>query len=143
MTTTYEYENIKIELQEDIEEFLAGRLIQKVKDEDLDAGEVIVLDDETADILVADYIKDSVWAFNPDFLSSMTEIDEEVFKALQDKCEGSNHAVLSLIDKTCGIESFVKEAISADGRGHFLSGYDGEENDISVDGTIYYVYRVN
>jgi hypothetical protein len=38
-----------------------------------------------------------------------------------------------------GLEGFVEEAVSADGRGHFLSSYDGEENE--QDG--FYIYRIN
>lgn len=30
-----------------------------------------------------------------------------------------------------------------DGRGHSLATYDGEENEIKIDGTWYYIYRIN
>jgi len=30
-----------------------------------------------------------------------------------------------------------------DGRAHFLSSYDGEENEVNVNGNTYYVYRSN
>ena len=30
-----------------------------------------------------------------------------------------------------------------DGRGHYLSGYDGEEHEVTLNGTTYYVYRTN
>lgn len=30
-----------------------------------------------------------------------------------------------------------------DGRGHSLSGYDGNENEVEVDGETYYIYRIN
>jgi hypothetical protein len=56
------------------------------------------------------------------------------------KCEGANNAILSIIEKTDGgIDGFVEEAISADGRGHFLSSYDGDENE--KDG--FFIYRIN
>jgi hypothetical protein len=41
------------------------------------------------------------------------------------------------------IDEFVEDAIRYDGYGHFLSPYDGEENEIEVDGATYYVYRTN
>jgi len=33
--------------------------------------------------------------------------------------------------------------VSADGRGHFLAGYDHEENEITFNGITYYIYRRN
>ena len=102
-------------------------------------GEYRVLDDDEADAAAKDYIEDSLWAFIPSFMSCETGIDESVFTALQDKCEGANDAVRSIIDGSCGIDSFVESAISADGRGHFLNTYDGEEREYGD----YYVYRTN
>ena len=101
--------------------------------------------DEEADEACAEYVKDSAWAFNAGFILSECELPselEEAIHAFQSKeCEGANDAIVALIEKTCGMESFVKSAISADGRGHFLSGYDGNEND-SADGA-FVIYRTN
>jgi hypothetical protein len=44
-----------------------------------------------------------------------------------------------LVEKSGKFNDFADEAISADGRGHFLSGYDGNENE--QDG--FYIYRTN
>ena len=110
---------------------------------DAPGAEYLVLDDDEADVACQESIEDSLWAFRPSFLSSMTSIDESVFEALADKCEDANDAVRSIINGSCGIDSFVESAIGADGRGHFLGHYDGEENEISVDGAEYYVYRQN
>jgi len=107
----------------------------------------LVLTDKEADMMAKDYIKESVWAFNADFILSECGLDrsgEESLKAMQQKsCESANDFILSLIEKTCGLDSFVESAISADGRGHFLSSYDGEENEIKVGKTTYYIYRTN
>lgn len=97
----------------------------------VDGEEYAVGTDEEADAAVADYIKDSAWSFNADFLASQTDLPEEVYRAMQDKCEDSNDAVSKLIEKTCGWDDFVAEAIRYDGRGHFLSGYDGEEIEVA------------
>jgi hypothetical protein len=35
----------------------------------------------------------------------------------------------------------MEEAISADGRGHFLNHYDGGEEEAEVGGTTFYAYR--
>lgn len=107
-------------------------------------SDYLILSDKEADEKCAEEIKDSLWAFSSSFLASCTGLDECIFKALQDKCEGSNDAVLSLVEKTCGLESFIDDAISADGRGHFLARYDHEEREIKIeDQGLFYVYRVN
>lgn len=102
----------------------------------------LVLTDEEADELAKEMILDSVWAFKPNFLSSFTGIDEDVFIAIQNngKCESNNNAILSMIDDEDG---FCREAIQWDGRGHFMSPYDGSENEEDVNGITYYIYRQN
>ena len=102
--------------------------------------EYLVLTDDEADEKVAEHIKDSVWAFNPSFLSSHSGIDQEIFKLLQDKCESANESILKLIKD---FDDFVQDAIGTDGRGHFLSSYDGYENDHEHDNETYYIYRTN
>ena len=98
----------------------------------IESGDYLVLTDKEADEKTAEYIKDSLWAFNADFILSECGLDlsgSESLKTMQEKsCESANDFVLSLVEKTCGLASFVKAAISADGRGHFLASYDGEEN---------------
>lgn len=129
--------------------------LAKFLDEDLDAisettydentfdaagGEYLVLTDEEADARAADYIKDSLWAFNSSFLASYCDLPEAMFKAVQDKCESSNDAVLQCVERADGgLDGFIEEAISADGRGHFLNTYDGNENEEGG----YFIYRVN
>ena len=102
--------------------------------------EYLVLTDDEADEKVAEHIKDSVWAFNPSFLSCHSGIDQDVFKLLQEKCVSANEAILKLIKD---FDHFVKEAVASDGRGHFLSSYDGEENDHEHDNETYYIYQTN
>lgn len=101
--------------------------------------EYLVLTDEEATERAVDYIKDSVWAFTPSFLAGYTRLPEEVFKAMQGQCEDSNDAVLRCIENAGSIEEFAEEAISTDGRGHFLNTYDGKEHGVGE----YYIYRIN
>jgi hypothetical protein len=103
----------------------------------------IVATDEQADEIAAEYIRDSLWAFNADFLASKTGIPEEMFRAVQERSEDANDAVLRCIEKTCGLDDFVDDAIAADGRAHFLNHYDGTEEEQEVFGTTYYIYRTN
>lgn len=108
-------------------------------------GDHLVLTDEEADEKAAEYIEQSLWAFIPSFLADETGLFVEVFEAIQGngKCESNNDAILSIIEKTCGLDEFVKSAISADGRGHFISHYDGKENEETVNGETFYIYRTN
>jgi len=116
-------------------------------------GDYIVLTDDEADEKVEDYIRDSVWAFTPDWLASFTGFDESIFKAIQsnDMCESNNEAILSLIENNPneeGFDEFVRQSVSSDGRGHFMSSYDGGENEFNCfeytgSNQYLYVYRIN
>ena len=118
--------------------------------EEMDADDerdgYIVLTDEEADKKAKEYILDSVWAFNASFLSGETGIDQEVFEAIQNngRCESNNRAILSMIDDE---DAFVEAAIGADGRGHFISFYNGNEHEQHVRGIeeeeTFYIYRIN
>jgi hypothetical protein len=100
--------------------------------------------DEEADQACLGHIKDSAWAFRSSFVCDYCNLPQELAEALEamqsQKCESANDSILALIEKTDGgIEGFAEEAVSADGRGHFLSGYDGEENEESG----FFIYRIN
>jgi hypothetical protein len=58
----------------------------------------------------------------------------------QNKAEGGNDDLTNVIGN---MNSFVEDAVRADGRGHFLNHYDGNEDEESVDGSNYYIYRTN
>lgn len=104
-------------------------------------GEYLVLTDEEAEERAKEYILDSVWAFHPEWLAShSSSADAEVFQLLQEKCEDANDAILKLIDD---VDHFVNDSILADGRGHFISNYDGEEHEHKYKDTWYYIYQVN
>jgi hypothetical protein len=105
----------------------------------------LVLTDKEADDMVRDYIDESAGMFTPSFLSGFTGIDEDVFVALQET--GKYDAIRSMIQD---FDAFVKAAVEADGRGHFLATYDFNEYDVAVRdsaysrfATTYYIYRVN
>lgn len=107
-----------------------------------------VYTDEEADEAAADYIKESLWAFNPEFIlehsaaseETTAREDEEIIKAIrmvqESICESANALVKALISD---IDTFIEDAIDADGRGHFLSSYDGEEHESNG----FYICRTN
>lgn len=103
----------------------------------IDRGDYLVLTDEEADEACKAAILDSVWAFKPEFLASHSEVaDKEVFKLLGEKCEGGNEPMKRLIKD---LDHFVEDAVACDGRGHFLSSYDGEEHEVEG----FYIYRID
>lgn len=102
----------------------------------------IAFNDNAADIAVYEYISETLWAFKPEFMSYMTELDQVIFDTFNKTglCESLNPAYRALIDSTCGFENFVDTAISEDGRGHFLSLYDGEEVELNCGA---WAYRID
>lgn len=96
---------------------------------ELGREEWLVLTDSEADTAVEAAIRDSVWAFNADFLAEHSVADADIFRLLQksDRAESLNEPFLSLITD---IEEFIEDAVDADGRGHFLAGYDHEELEV-------------
>ena len=95
-----------------------------------------------ADVACEENIRALVWAFNADFLASHAPdgIGSKDIEALRgDRCEDVNDAFTALIEAGSGMESFIEDAIGCDGRGHFLSGYDGNEYEAGE----YYLYRIN
>lgn len=99
--------------------------------------EYLLLTDSEADERAKEYIKDSIWAFSTWFLVSHTGLDYEIIKHLQDKCEDANDVLLNAIKD---IDSFISDAIGCDGRGHFMSSYDGEEVELNNN---LFLYRIN
>jgi hypothetical protein len=102
--------------------------------------------DVEAQKAVSEYIKQSLWAFNASFIlcHSKTGYNPELencLKQMQGKlCESANSLVEALIED---LDEFIEDAIGADGRGHFLSSYDGNEEEIKVNNEYYYGYRLN
>ena len=101
-----------------------------------------VYTDEEADEAAKEYIKESVWAFNADFIINHSKLPYEAIEMVEGfqsaKYDDANDTILALIDD---FDEFVSDAISADGRGRFLSYYDGEENEEVVNGETYFIYR--
>lgn len=107
-----------------------------------------VLTDDEANEEAKSEILNSLWAFNGDFILRHTEFyntssdveDREFLRSLQQLqssvCESANSIVKALI---VDVDAFIDEAIDTDGRGHFISWYDGEENEQDE----FFIYRTN
>lgn len=134
-------------------EELAALTLENTYNENYNTFEVIgneykVLTDDEADQEAKEYILESLWAFNAYFILEHTdfyrtaydyECEEfaEALQQLQDRLgESANSIVKALI---YDLDEFVDDAIDTDGRGHFISYYDGKENEHNG----LYIYRTN
>ena len=107
---------------------------------EIDMEDTLVLTDKEADEWVREEIEEMVWAFTPSFLQSHTGVTADAIEKIQEMCEGANEPIKAMIKD---FDHFVEDAVSCDGRGHFLASYDHEENHVQIDDIDYYIYRRN
>lgn len=109
-----------------------------------DGAEYAIGTDDDADEAVTEAIKQSLCYFNASWISEHLDpvLPVEAIKAIQEGYESSNETLLELIEKLGDFEDFVQDSIDTDGRGHFLSGYDGEEIETEYNDVMYYIYRL-
>jgi len=108
-------------------------------------NEYLVLTDSEADERTKEYILESLWAFNTDFICGFIgdfTCNESIQEMQAKQCEGCNNIIRRLIGED-NLDDFVGQAISADGRGHFLNHYDGDEHEHSFAGVLYFIYQTN
>lgn len=108
-----------------------------------DGSEYLVLTDEEADEQAITEIKNSLWAFVPKFIiKHMTNVEytkslEDAISQMQAKlCEKANYFIAAMVDD---VEEFCDDAIAADGRGHFITWYDGKE----IETENFFIYRID
>jgi hypothetical protein len=104
--------------------------------------------DDEASTACGEYIKDTVWAFNADFLCSVCGLPSDLAPMIrayqEEKCERANDALLGLVERCSDLAELQDAAESADGRGHFLNPYDStEEEHTDEGGKTFYIYRTN
>ena len=98
--------------------------------------------DEAADVAARGAILESLWAFRSEFLADyVPALGNDKARAAFDKmrealCEDANELVRSMVGDR--LDELVTDAIGADGRGHFLASYDGDE----VEEGNAYLYRI-
>jgi len=93
-------------------------------------GEFAIGTEAQANKAAREYILDSLWAFNSSFIGKFAKLsasETKTIKTMQrEMSEGANPLIRRIIGEK-NLDYFVREAIRADGRGHFLSPYDGRE----------------
>ena len=114
--------------------------------------EYLILTDMEADDRAREDIERSLWAFMPNFILSHCSTYENMSNWEYDKAkealeklqshfaEAINPLIKAMIQD---LDEFINDAIIEDGRGHFISIYDGRENEEKVNGVTYYIYRIN
>jgi len=100
-----------------------------------------VLTHDEATAIATEQIKQTLWAFRAEFIAAhckrrlSDDAIEAVRKAQESLCEGANDLIESLIDD---LDHFIDDAIRADGLGHFIASYDGNEHEAGD----YLIYRL-
>lgn len=113
---------------------------------EVNGNEYLVLTDDEANEVATSEIKESLWAFNAEFISGHTKngLDDEQIEAIKEMqgrlCESANGIIEALIED---IDHFIDDAIRSDGRGHFINHYDGAEHEAVVNGKVeFYIYQI-
>ena len=107
----------------------------------------LVCTDDQATAEATAYVTDSLWAFRSEFLRDyVPALRDDRACAAFDRMrevlsEDANGLVLALVGDR--LDELVRDAIAADGRGHFLASYDGAERKVTRAGQTFYVYRRN
>lgn len=96
-----------------------------------DSWEMALATDRMADKAVYASIMDSLWAFRTEFLLSYMPrgVNMEMLKAIKDQYEAGNEVIKSWLRNK---QQFVRDAVASDGRGHFMSTYDGAEHELQA-----------
>lgn len=109
--------------------------------------EYLVLTDQEANAKAREIIEGTLWVFKAEFIiehcstyQDMNHYEYEsavksLQKAQESECENLNGLVRALIED---MDDFVEDAIMTDGRGQFISYYDGKENEQGD----YFIYRI-
>lgn len=119
-----------------------------------DSVELLVCSDRGADQKVRQRIRDDLWAFKTDFILAHSKLNDgnrlatqrgnalrDALAKMQEKlCEDANELVFAILKS---FKKFWREAVRADGRGHFLAGYDSRESEYRSGGETFFVYRTN
>lgn len=108
---------------------------------DFEVDDVRFISDETILEVLAEELSSDEYmlgCFASWFIADQTGVDSDVIDAMQ-KAEAFE-AVGKLILSLCDMEAFAEAYASADGYGHHFNRYDGSEEEITYNGTLYHVF---
>lgn len=95
---------------------------------EIDYCEYIICTRDEAKEIITERFKEEIWMFDADFLACHSCLSREAIKLLQTKSDDFNN---DLLESIYDYENFVRDAISADGIGHYLAIEDGEEQTLA------------
>lgn len=88
--------------------------------------------DEQADAAARLYCRDTLWAFKQSFLIGYCPpavqkifVEKALSVACESLCEDANELIAVVVGDRLG--ELLDDAVSCDGRGHFLASHDGDE----------------
>jgi len=112
---------------------------------EVDLDGFMFLTDDEADEACKEHIQESIWTFRAEFLASYLGCPVEAVQAIQDNdnCEDNNQIFTDWLENVSDLDDFCEDAISEDGRGHFLASYDSDEHEVTFKDETYYIYRIN
>ena len=95
------------------------------------------IDDVMRDELLCDeYL---LGGFNASFISEITGLDVSVIEKGQ---SADNYELLGAL-MALHIEEVIDLYVSYDGYGHHFASYDGDENEVTINGNLWYYFKVN
>jgi hypothetical protein len=106
--------------------------------------EWLILSEKSREIRARNYIRNTAWAFNTQFIASHARCDLDnaaqaaLGEAQRALCESANALVHGLVRS---FREFADEAISADGYAHFLNTYDEREHEFKIGDNWFFAYR--
>jgi hypothetical protein len=121
---------LTLEEKEALPEEVKNEIIEVTRAGDLEDIEVCKYDEAME--IAGDYIKETLWAFRPEYLVDYMpkDVSPDMLASLQNKhSEDLNPMLLALVGSK--LDELIEDAICDDGLGHFLNSYDGDCHELS------------
>ena len=132
--------NFSIEVNEEISKESSEAVTRYIEENIGGADYYDVHNEESRESATEGLIKESLWAFNANFIlmHTSTEIHPNQLQQMQETmCESANGIIAGIITN---MDIFINDAINEDGYGHFLSTFDGKEHELELGGETYFLY---
>jgi len=105
-------------------------------------GQFFIYTDEEADESMCEGILNSLEFFSTDFLSEHVLAEDKESIAEIKETPYANEEIRQKLEEA-GIEDFMEDTLKLYGRGEFLASFDGKEHKEIVNGTEYFIYRID
>ena len=116
-------------------------VLEHTGEEDFWVSDVRFIREDSIDAIQQDELANDLYmlgCFNANFISSIIEIDADVVESMQEA--EAFEAIGKLIISLGKLEDMQQEYCSLDGYGHHFNGYDGSEEEITINGINYLVF---